>query len=52
MMISNDLGKRLASGMGPARGYKPTSYCAGIYSILSLLVQFLIRVAEYTTLEM
>ena len=46
-MLSNDPGERLASGMGPARGYRPTSYRAEGYGILSLL-RFLIQVSEYT----
>ena len=39
--IRNEHGLRVASGMGPARGSKPTSYRAEAYGLLSLL-RFLI----------
>ena len=47
-ILSTDTGEHAATGMGPARGYRPTSYRAEGVGILSLL-RFLIRVAEYTS---
>ena len=46
-MLSMNHGERVATGMGPARGPRPTSYRAEACGILSFL-RFLIRVAEYT----
>ena len=48
--IRNEHGTRVASGMGPARGSKPTSYRAEAYRLLSLLL-FLVRIAEYTDMQ-
>ena len=48
-MLSTNHGERVAKGMGPARGPKPTSYRAEACGMLSFL-RFLLRVAEYTTM--
>ena len=46
-MISNDSGERVASGMGPSRGWRMDSYRAECSGMLSLL-RFLIRLGAYT----
>jgi hypothetical protein len=46
-VLSTDIGERVATGMGPARGSCPTSYRAEACAMLSVL-RFLIRLAEYT----
>lgn len=46
-VLSTDQGFQAATGMGPARGPRPTSYRAEGYGILSIL-RFLIRVAEFS----
>jgi Reverse transcriptase (RNA-dependent DNA polymerase) len=48
-MLSTNQGERVATGMGPARGPKPTSYRAEACGMLSFL-RFLIRVSEYTSM--
>jgi hypothetical protein len=48
--IRNEQGERVAAGMGPASGSKPSSYRAEAYGMLSLL-RFLIRNAEYTSMH-
>ena len=48
-VLSTNHGERVANGMGPARGPRPTSYRAEACGMLSFLL-FLIRVAEYTTM--
>ena len=48
--IRNENGQRVAAGMGPASGSKPTSYRAEAYGMLSLL-RFLIRIKEYTSMH-
>jgi hypothetical protein len=45
--LSSGSGTRLAYGMGPASGHKPTSYRAEAYGLLSLL-RFLIRLREFS----
>ena len=45
--LSSGSGTRLAYGMGPASGRKPTSYRAEAYGLLSLL-RFLIRLREFS----
>ena len=50
--IRNESGIAVASGMGPARGGGcVTSYRAEAYGLLSL-VRFLIRIAEYTEMQL
>jgi hypothetical protein len=46
-IISNDIGERTASGMGPATGSRPNSFRAEAYGMLATLC-FLTRLAEYT----
>ena len=46
-MVSNLSGERIASGMGPSRGYRMDSYRAESSGMLSFL-RFLIRMAEFT----
>ena len=46
-MVSNLSGERIASGMGPSRGYRMDSYRAESSGMLSFL-RFLIRTAEFT----
>ena len=48
--ICNEQGQRVAAGMGPASGSRPTSYRAEAYGMLSLL-RFLIRIREYTAMN-
>ena len=48
--IRNEQGQRVAAGMGPASGSRPTSYRAEAYGMLSLL-RFLIRIREYTSMN-
>jgi hypothetical protein len=45
--MSDDLGERVATGMGPARSRLPNSYRSEGYGLLSLLC-FLKRIAEFT----
>ena len=45
--LSTAQGIQAATGMGPARGPRPSSYRAEGYGLLSIL-RFLIRIAEYT----
>ncbi len=45
--LSTDQGVQAATGMGPVRGPRPTSYRAEAYGLLSIL-RFLIRIAEFT----
>jgi hypothetical protein len=45
--LSTDQGIQAATGMGPARGPRPSSYRAEGYGLLSIL-RFLIRIAEFT----
>jgi ribonuclease HI len=49
-VLSSSTGERLAYGMGPASGRKPTSYRAEAYGLLSLM-QFLSRVKEYSAMH-
>ena len=46
-VLSTDQGIQVATGMGPARGPRPSSYRAEGYGLLSIL-RFLIRIAEFT----
>ena len=46
-VLSTDQGIQVATGMGPARGPRPSSYRAKGYGLLSIL-RFLIRIAEFT----
>ncbi|KAI2496026.1 hypothetical protein MHU86_18499 [Fragilaria crotonensis] len=46
-VLSTDQGLQAATGMGPARGPRPSSYRAEGYGLLSIL-RFLIRIAEFT----
>ena len=48
--LCSDLGERVATGMGPARGPCPTSYCAEAVGMLSVL-RLLIRLSEYTAMH-
>ncbi len=48
-VLSTDIGERVATGMGPARGPRPTSYRAEACAMLSVL-RFMIRLAEYTAM--
>jgi ribonuclease HI len=50
LVLSSSTGERLAYGMGPASGQKPTSYRAEAYGLLSLM-RFLIRVKEYSAMH-
>ena len=45
--ISTTQGERIATGKGPANGYRPMSYRAEAYGLLSIL-RFVIRIAEFT----
>lgn len=45
--LCNAQGDKVATGMGPARGPRPSSYRAEAYGLLSIL-RFLIRIAEFT----
>jgi len=45
--LSTDQGIQAATGMGPVRGPRPSSYRAEGYGLLSIL-RFLIRIAEFT----
>jgi hypothetical protein len=44
---STDHGVQAATGMGPARGPRPSSYRSEAYGVLSIL-RFLVRIAEFT----
>ena len=46
-VLSTDQGVQAATGMGPARGPRPSSYRSEGYGLLSIL-RFLIRIAEFT----
>ncbi len=46
-VLCTDQGLQAATGMGPARGPRPSSYRVEGYGLLSIL-RFLIRVAEFT----
>ena len=46
-VLCTDQGVQAATGMGPARGPRPSSYRAEAYGLLSIL-RFLIRIAEFT----
>ena len=48
--ISHTNGNRLATGMGPAQGWKPSSYRAEGYGLLSIL-RFLVRLFEFCSSE-
>jgi hypothetical protein len=48
--LSSEDGTRLATGMGPANGMKPSSYRAEGYGMLSIL-RFIIRLFEYCGTE-
>ena len=47
MTLSTEKGFQAATGKGPARGPRPSSYRAEGYGFLSIL-RFLIQVAEFT----
>ncbi|KAI2498549.1 hypothetical protein MHU86_15945 [Fragilaria crotonensis] len=48
-MISTSQGERVATGMGPSRGYVMDSYRAECSGMLSIL-RFLLRLSEYTNM--
>jgi hypothetical protein len=49
-VLSASDGERLATGMGPARGPRPTSFRAKGYALLSLIL-YLRCVAEFTSMN-
>ena len=49
--IRHEHGQRVATGMGPASGSKPTSYRAEAYGGMLSLLRFLIRIREYTSMQ-